>query len=178
MSPFGPLDNKDEQSEAERLAIARRYRVRRGDQLRDLAAGAIGHRPRAAGEFSTVPIESLAAIPLLGAFFAFAVRARQSRKALTPNVLLAIDEERLHLLAVRPRVSGRSSEPLRSWPLAAVRVSSVRRRFMRDEVTVEIDGEAPLRLFAPSLRTSPWSAEIVRSLHGEAPEPLDLSGPS
>lgn len=164
----------DEQSEQERREIARRYRASRGQELRALAAPHLEREPIAAGEFSTVPIESLAAIPLLGAFFAAFVRARQSRKRLTPNVLIALDEEQMHLLAVRSEVAGPTAEPRSSWPRPEVRVSSVRPRFMREEVTLEIDGEDPLKLYARNLRTNPWAAEIVRLLGGDAPAPIDL----
>ena len=48
---------------------------------------------------------------------------------------------------------------------------------MRTVVTLAVpDAEEPLTLYAPSLRTNPWSAEVVRLLGGEAPEPLDLNG--
>lgn len=174
MSPFGPLDSKEEQSEEERLAIARRYREQRGAELRALAQPAVDAEVTAAGEFSTVPIESLAAIPLLGAFFAFAVRARQSRKGLPPNVLLALDERRLHLLKVRGEVAGPEAELVSSWERSEARVASIEPKFMRDQIVLEIAGEEPLKLFAPSLRTNPWGAEIVRELGGDAPAPLDL----
>ena len=46
---------------------------------------------------------------------------------------------------------------------------------MRDKVLLHVpDAEEPLTLYAPSLRTNPWSAEVVRLLGGEAPEPIDL----
>jgi hypothetical protein len=48
---------------------------------------------------------------------------------------------------------------------------------MRDKVLLHVpDAGEPLTLYAPSLRTSPWSAEVVRLLGGEAPDPLDLGG--
>jgi hypothetical protein len=178
MSPFGPLDSKEEaQSEEERLATARRYRKRRTEQFLGLAEGAIGHRPQAVGEFSTVPLETLAAIPVLGAFFALATRVRGSKRDLGTNVLLAVDAEHVHLLSLRSGVSGAQAQQNRTMPRAAIRVSSVEPRFMRQQVTFEIEGSEPLRLYASSLRTSPWTAEVVQLLGGEAPEPLDLGEP-
>jgi len=63
-----------------------------------------------------------------------------------------------------------------SWPREQVSVASVRPRFMRSEVAIDTGEEKPLILYVSSLRTNPWSAEIVRALGGEAPEPLDLTG--
>lgn len=178
MSPLGAPDDSEEQSEAERLRIARRYRRRRGEELRGLAAAHSESEILAAGEFSTAPIETLAAIPVFGALFAAFARIRSSsRDRITPNVLLAVDERRLHLLALNPGVRGVESEPLESWSLDDARVASVRPRFMREEVVIEIDDHDPLKLYASSLRTNPWAAEVVRKLGGDAPEPLDLADP-
>jgi hypothetical protein len=178
MSPLGAPDDSEEQSEAERLRIARRYRERRGEELRELAAAHSESAILAAGEFSTAPIETLAAIPVFGALFAAFARIRSSsRNRITPNVLLAVDERRLHLLALSPGVRGVDSEPLESWSLDHVRVASVQPRFMREEVVIEIDDREPLKLYASSLRTNPWAAEVVRRLGGDAPEPLDLADP-
>ena len=48
---------------------------------------------------------------------------------------------------------------------------------MREVIELDVpDREEPLVLYAPSLRTNPWSAEVVRLLGGDAPEPLDLGG--
>jgi hypothetical protein len=176
MSPLGAPDDNEEQSEAERLRIARRYRERRGEELRELAAAHTESEILAAGEFSTAPIETLAAIPVFGALFAAVARIRSSsRNRITPNVLLAIDPQRLHLLTLNPGVRGVESEPLESWPLVRARVASIRPRFMREEVVIEIDDHEPLKLYASSLRTNPWAAEVVRKLGGDAPEPLDLA---
>ncbi|HKJ36148.1 MAG TPA: hypothetical protein VKA36_06240 [Solirubrobacterales bacterium] len=174
MSPFGPLDVKEEQSEEERLAIARRYRGQRRRELRELAAPCVEDEIEEAGEFSTVPIESLAAIPILGAFFALAVRARQSRKRMTPDVLVAVTREEVHVLGLHSEVEGTRAEPVSHWPRNSVRVSGVTRKFMRDEVVLEIDGEDSLKLYANTLRTNPWSAGVVRALGGKAPDPIDL----
>lgn len=179
MAPFGPLDSKqDEQSEEERLAIARRYRERRGKQLRELAGAELDDQVLEAGEFSTMPIESLAAIPVLGALFAAAVRTRGSRRKLAPNVLVALDRKQVHLLSVRSEITGARAELDRSWPRDDVRVKSVTPRFMREEVVLEIAGEQQLKLYASSLRTNPWAAAVIRELGGEAPDPLDLSDPA
>ena len=178
MSPFGPLDAKDEQSEEERLAIARRYRDSRGRELRELAEPELPRAPSEVGEFSTLPIESLAAIPVLGALFAAWTRATRARRRTTPNVLVAVDAEQAHLLAVRSEVEGVRVELLESWPRGEVRVKSVTPRFMREEVLVETPAPEPLKLYARSLRTNPWAAAVVRALGGEAPEPRDLSVPA
>jgi hypothetical protein len=177
MTPFGPLDAKEEQSEEERLEVARRYRVHRTRELRDLAAPHVEGEVVEAGEFSTLPLESLAAVPILGAFFALIVRARRSRKRMTPNVLVALDRDEVYVLALRGEVEGTRAEPISRWPRSAVRVSGVARRFMRDEVVLEVEGSEPLKLFANTLRTNPWSAGVVRALGGDAPDPIDLSGP-
>ena len=176
MIPLGPLDDRDEQSEAERLAVARRYRELHTRELDALAEPALPRRPLAVGEFSSVPLEALAAIPLLGAFFAFAVRVGRSRKSVGANLLVAIDAEQLHLLSVSSTIEGPTAKLLSSWPRETVRVASVRRRFMRDEVVIELPDAEPLRLYASTLRTNPWAAAVVRELGGEAPEPLDLGG--
>lgn len=179
VSPIGPLEDKSEQSEAERLEIARRYRAKRGAELRELAARAVGHEVSAAGQFSTQPIETIAAIPLIGALFAFAVRIRGYRRRLTPDVLIALDSDSVYVISLKMG-TGTGPEPRLddTLPRSAVRVSSVEPRFMRQQVMLEIDGAEPLRLFAPSLRTSPWSAEVVRMLGGEAPDPIDLDQPA
>jgi hypothetical protein len=169
-----PPSDPDEQSEEERLAIARRYRVRRGEELRALAQPHAEREVIEAGEFSTMPIESLAAVPIVGALFAAAVRIARSRKRLTPNVLLALDSAELHLLALRSELEGTRAEPIASWSRDRVGVVSVAPRFMRERVVVEIEGEEPLTLYASSLRTNPWAAAVVRALGGDAPEPIDL----
>jgi hypothetical protein len=175
VSPIGPLEDKSEQSEAERLAIARRYRVKRGAELRELATRAVGHEVSAAGQFSTQPLEALAAIPVVGAALAIATRLGGYRRRLPPDVLVALDRDDVHLIALRlGKGTGARPELEETFPRSGVRVSSVRPRFMRQEVTFEIEGGKPLRLYAPSLRTSPWTAEVVRELGGDAPEPLDL----
>ncbi len=46
--------------------MARRYRERRGRELRELAQTAVDGEVEAAGEFSAVPTESLAAVPVVG----------------------------------------------------------------------------------------------------------------
>lgn len=177
LSPLSAPDESEEQSEAERLRIARRYRERRGAELRALAAPHAGGEVVAAGEFSSTPIETLAAIPVFGALFAAAVRVGASRRRITPNVLVALDAERVHLLSLRTETTGPTAEPLESWPRSAVRVASVQPRFMREEVRFEIEGSEALKLYARSLRTNPWAGEVVRLLGGEAPAPIDLGDP-
>jgi hypothetical protein len=174
MSPTVPSGDRDEQSEQERLEIARRYREQHRRDLDELARPALPREATAVGEFSTLPLESLAAVPLVGAFFAFIARARQSRKRITPNVLLVVDPEEVHLLAVESEVRGPKARKIESWSRDAVSVEAVRPRFMRDEVVLDVGGADPLRLFATRLRTNPWAAEVVRALGGEAPDPIDL----
>jgi hypothetical protein len=176
VTPFGPLDSKEEQSEAERLAVARRYRELHGQELRQLAGAEVPGDVEEVGELSTVPLEALAAVPILGAFLALWGRLRGRHRGPGPEVLLALDADRLYLLSLRSEPEGRQAHLSESWPRADVSVSSVRRKFMRDEVTLELPGERRLRLYAPPLRTNPWTAGVVRALGGEAPEPLDLSG--
>lgn len=171
MVPFG---DRDEQSEQERLETARRYREQHRRELHELGEPVLPREATAVGEFSTLPLESLAAIPLVGAFFAFVARARQSRKAITPNVLLAVDAAEVHLLAIEAEVRGRKAREISTWSRDAVHVEAVKPRFMRDEVVLDIRGAEPLRLYAARLRTNPWASEVVRALGGEAPEPIDL----
>ena len=176
MTPIGSPDEQ-EQSEADRLAISRRYREQRGRELRELAQANLPREVTEVGQFSTVPIEALAAIPIAGAFVAFIARTRRARGDLTQNVLLALDEQELHLLSMRGELEGSRAEPVSAWPRADVRVGAIEAKFMRDRVTFEIAGEEPLRLFASSLRTNPWAAALVKALGGDAPEPLDLGEP-
>ncbi len=171
---------KDEQSREERLEIARRYRERRGRELRELAAQAVDGDVEAAGEFSSVPKEAIAAIPFVGVLLIPWTRWRARRVGLPVQMLMALTRDEVHLLELtsadlrndRPAVA-----PVRRWPRSAVRVEEVGSAFMRAVVTLRVpDSESPLKLFAPTLRTNPWSAEVVRLLGGDAPEPLDLSG--
>lgn len=174
MSPIVPSGDRDEQNEQERLEIARRYREQHRLELRNLAGPVLPREASAVGEFSTLPLESLAAVPLVGAFFAFFARLRQSRKRITPNVLVAVDPEEVHLLAVESELRGPKARQVEVWSRDAVRVEAVRPRFMRDEVVLDVGGAEPLRLYATRLRTNPWAAEVVRELGGEAPDPIDL----
>ena len=168
---------RDEQSREERLEIARRYRERRGRELRELAAGAVEGDVEAAGEFSAAPQEAMAAVPFIGIVMLPWARWRAKRAGLPLSMLLALTAEELHVLDVEKqdlRNDRAAAKPFRTWPRSAVRVTGVERAFMRTIVTLETP-DAPLKLYAPSLRTNPWSAEVVRQLGGDAPEPLDLS---
>lgn len=180
MSPFGPLDNKEEdQSEAERLAVARRFRTQKTGELKGLVRPLIGAEPLEVGEFSTRPLEALAAVPLVGAFLALGSRIAGSRRRLSADVVVAVDAARVHLLSVRNEVAGPKAKLLWSRPRSEARVTSVAPKFMREEVLIELEGEEePLRLFANALRTNPWAAGVVRALGGDAPEPRDLSAPA
>lgn len=172
-------DEAQEQTREERLEIARRYRERRGRELKELAARGIEGEVVAAGEFSAVAQEAMASIPLFGMLFIPVARWRSRRSGLPPEMLLALDQDDVHVLELGAHdaaAGGRAVRSVRQWPRAAVRVESVRKAFMRSAVTLRVpDAEEPLTLYAPSLRTNPWSSEVVRLLGGDAPEPLDLS---
>lgn len=170
---------KDEQTREERLEIARRYRERRGDELRALAAPAVDGKVEAAGEFSSVATEGLAAVPLLGMFMLPYANWRSRRAGLPPKLLLALDAEHLHALELRPadvrRDLSRVTEAF-AWPRSEVSMARAGKAFMRDRVSLAVpDRDEPIDLYAPTLTTNPWSAEVVRLLGGDAPEPLDLS---
>lgn len=173
-------DAAGEQTREERLEIARRYRERRGAELRALAASAADGEVLAAGEFSTVPTEAIASIPGLGMVLLPIARRRSRKLGLSPKILLAVTEaavEALLLEAAGLRRDETEVRPGRSWPREEVRAENGGRAFMRDKVLLHVpDAGEPLTLYAPSLRTSPWSAEVVRLLGGEAPDPLDLGG--
>jgi hypothetical protein len=179
MSPFGPLDAKEEdQSEEERLAVARRFRKQKTERLRALVRPVIGAEPVEVGEFSTRPLEALAAVPLIGAFLALGARAGRGRQRLDPEVLLALDADTAYLLAIKNEVEGPRVSEIWSRPRSELRVTGVTQKFMRQQVEIELEGEGePLRLYANSLRANPWAAGVVRALGGEAPEPRDLSAP-
>jgi hypothetical protein len=173
------LGDADEQTSEERLAIARSYRERRGRELRELAARAVDDEVLAAGEFSTVPTEAIASIPGLGMLMLPIARRRSRKVGLSPNILLALDAETVHALTLDPAGLRRDSTDVgraRAWPRSEVRAERAGKAFMRDKVMLHVpDADEPLTLYAPSLRTNPWSAEVVRLLGGEAPDPLDLS---
>jgi hypothetical protein len=179
MSPFGPLDAKEEdQSEEERLAVARRFREQKTERLRDLVRPVIEAEPLEVGEFSTRPLEALAAVPMVGAFLALGARAGRGRQRLSPDVLLALDAEQAHLLAVKNDVAGPQLTPIWSRPRSELTINSVTQKFMRQQVEIALEGESePLRLYANALSANPWAAGVVRALGGEAPEPRDLSAP-
>lgn len=174
----------DEQSKEERLEIARRYRERRGRELRELAArgieGAGVDSIEAAGEFSTVPTESIASIPGLGIFLVPIARRRAAKLGLTPQILIAVRSDRVDALKMRPagiRHAVTRIDPGRCWPRAEVAVEAAGPAFMREKFELRVEGEEPLMLYAPTLKTNPWSADVVRLLGGEAPPPIDLSQP-
>jgi len=171
-------DAAGEQTREERLEIARRYRERRGEELRALASPVVDGEIVAAGEFSTVPTEAIAAIPGLGMLLLPIARRRSRKVGLSPKVMLALTADTVHALALDAaglRRDETEARPARSWYRDAVSAERGGRAFMRDRVLLHVsDAEEPLVLYAPTLRTNPWSAEVVRLLGGEAPDPLDL----
>lgn len=177
MSPFGPLDAKEhDQSEEERLAVARRFRAQKTEQLHELVAPLIDGDPVEVGEFSTRPLEALAAVPMVGAFLALGARVGRTRRKMASDVLLALDSETAHLLSVKNEVAGPVATLLWSRPRSELEVTGVAKKFMREQVTVEIAGEEEsLLLYANPLRANPWAAGVIRALGGEAPLPRDLS---
>jgi hypothetical protein len=173
-------DAAGEQTREERLEIARRYRERRGSELRALAAPHVTGDVVAAGEFSTVPTEAIASIPLLGMLLLPLARRRSRRDelGLAPTILLALTDATVDALALDAAGLRRDEtevRPGRSWPRPEVRAERGGRAFMRDVVLLHLpERDEPLKLYAPTLRTNPWSAEVVRLLGGDAPDPLDL----
>jgi hypothetical protein len=105
-------------------------------------------------------------------------RRRSRRVGLSPQIMLALDATTVHALTLDPAGLRRDETKVkeaRSWPRSEVTAERAGKAFMRDKVLLHVpDAEEPLTLYAPSLRTNPWSAEVVRLLGGEAPEPLDL----
>lgn len=145
-----------------------------------MATAAVGDEIIAAGEFSTVPTEAIASVPGLGMLMLPLARRRSRRVGLSPAILLAVAADTVHAIKVDPAGLRRDETEVagaRSWPRADVRAESAGKAFMRDKVLLHVpDSEDPITLYAPQLRTNPWSAEVVRLLGGEAPEALDLEG--
>jgi hypothetical protein len=172
------LGDGGEQTREERAEIARRYRERRGRELRELASRAVEGEVVAAGELSTVPTEAIASIPGLGMLMLPLARRRSRRVGLSPQIMLALDATTVHALTLDPAGLRRDETKVkeaRSWPRSEVTAERAGKAFMRDKVLLHVpDAEEPLTLYAPSLRTNPWSAEVVRLLGGEAREPLEL----
>lgn len=176
---MAPDSGPEEQSREERLEIARRYRERRGAELKALAAPLVDGEVEAAGEFSSVPKEAMAAIPFVGVLLIPWARWRARRLGLPLRGLIALDAERVHLLDLQAsdmRRDATVASEFASWPRGEVSAENAGRAFMRDRIDLTVPGrDEPIRLFAPPLIRNPWSAEVVRLLGGEAPEPLDLS---
>jgi hypothetical protein len=177
MAELNPI--KEDQTREERLEIARRYRERRRAELHALAAPHVDGEVVAAGEFSTVATESRAAVPGIGMLLLPLARRRSRRSGLAPKLLLALDAEHLHALELQSADLRRDTTQVAdgpSWPRSEVSAERAGRVLMRDRVDLTVpDRDEPIRLYAPSLVTNPWSAEVVRLLGAEAPEPLDLS---
>ena len=178
--PDVPTDSiEDEQSREERLDIARRYRERRGRELRELASTCVEGEIEAAGQFSGVATEALAAIPGLGMLLLPIARRKSRKLGLPPDMLLALDGDTLHVLELTPsdvRRDGLQASPALSWPRSAVSAERAGRVFMRDRIALHVpDRQEPLTLYVSSLLTNPWSAEVVRLLGADTPDPLDLN---
>jgi hypothetical protein len=125
---------RDEQSREERLEIARRYRARRGQELKDLAAGAVDGEVVAAGEFGAAPQEAMAAIPFIGIVMVPWARWRARRAGLPLQMLIALTADDVHLLELdKPdlRSDAHEARPFKSWPRAGVRVGEAARRRSR-----------------------------------------------
>lgn len=174
-------DNPNEQSEAERLATSRRYRRQRTDELHALVAPHLDGEVVECGQFSRLPLEALAAIPVFGVFFAIYARIRGRRSGGSSEALLALDRDHLYVLDYGlTDSSGRRPVSVASRvPRSSVTVRSVRNTFMRDRVELELgDSEKDLVLYASTLKTNPWASGLIRALGGDAPEPMDLSAPT
>lgn len=177
MSPLSSPDGPDEQSEAERRAIARRYRAKRGEQLTELARRAGIEAPQAVGEFASVPLEDLAAIPLVGAAAAAVARLKGHRHGLPNQLLLAIDANGVHALERRaaPPEGESGVRVVKRWDRGSIRVEAVRKQSLKTAVSFTLEGEdKPLVLYTTSLQLNPWSADVVSLLGGEVP-PLLLT---
>ena len=154
-----------------------RYRERRGRELRELAATAVEGEVLAAGEFSSVPKEAMAAIPFAGVLMIPWARLRARRSGLPQNLLIALDADEVHLLELdKPGIGSDelAASPFRRWHRSrygsrrcGARSGTISRSTSRTPTSPD-----PLRA---TLRTNPWSSEVVRLLGGEAPEPLDLA---
>ena len=172
MSPHRSSDPDDEGTEAERREIARRYRSRRGEELLELARQAGIDEPLAAGEFSSVPLEDLAAIPFIGAFAAAAARIKGHRHGLPNKLTLAVDAG--EVVAIERRWTKARSEvevvALRRWPRGSIKVAAIQKGSLKTRISFELEGEEkPLVLYTTSLRINPWGAEVIRLLGGEVP---------
>jgi hypothetical protein len=176
-----PDSGPEEQTREERLEIARRYRERRGAELRALAEPHVDGEVVAAGEFSSVPKEAMAAIPFVGVLLIPWARWRARRLGLPLRALLALDAEHVHLLDLQGgdlRRDEAIASPFASWSRGEVSAERAGRAFMRDRVDLTVPGRGePIRLFAPPLIRNPWSSEVVRLLGGDAPDPIDLGQP-
>jgi hypothetical protein len=167
----------EEISPEERRETAIRYRRRRTEELNGIATRAVGGPVEAVGPFMAAAASRLAAVPVIGIFILPLSLLWARRRGLPDSLLLALDESSLHLidtgLPTRARPHPQPPSVSRSYPRAGIRVGSIRRVLTDDEVRFEIPEHPDLVLYAPSLRTNPWSAELVRLLGGEVPEPID-----
>lgn len=175
---MAPTDaSSDEPTEAERLATARRYRKARTAELRGLVSSQLEGEVQEVGQFSRMPLEALAVVPVLGAFFALYARMQGRRRGGAADALVALDRDGFYLFDYEP-TDASGARPVRlaeRIPRSAVSVGATAKAFMRDKVTFEVEGPAEeLILYASSLKTNPWAAGVIRALGGDAPEPMDL----
>lgn len=178
---MGTFEGGDEVAEDERLATARRYRKARTEELRGMVADGVDGEVLEVGKFSRFPFEALAAIPILGVFFALYARLRGWRRGGASDALIALDRDEVYVfdLGATDSSGRRPVELADRLSRSRVRAAAVGKAFTRDKVTFELaDREKDLVLYASTLRTNPWAAGVVRALGGEAPEPLDLTDPS
>lgn len=166
----------DEPTEAERLATARRYRKARTDELRALVDGQVDGEVEEVGQFSRMPLEALAAVPVLGVFFALYARIRGRRRGGSADALVALGRDELYVFDYESTdASGARSVSLAErLPRSTVSVGAQTKAFMRDKITFEVRDSDDIVLYASSLKTNPWAAGVIRALGGDAPEPLDL----
>lgn len=164
----------ERESAAERLRIAEAYRGKRTKELMAIAEAAVGGPVEVAARFAPTATGNLAmSMPFVGMVLA-STRRLGVPKPLRGLEMLALDDSTLYGIASPKRVHEGDGAVLISWPRGDVRVESIFGAGTDTGVTFEAPGELPrFRLFCSSLRTNPWASEIVRSLGGEPPEPID-----
>lgn len=163
----------DEIDPAERRDVARRYRDQRTRELREAAERAVGHPVQAAGTFHSKLSILFKLIPVFGWITAARHRGRAKRLGVPQFMLLALDEKHVHVVDSRPPGGDGAGGLMASWPRSSVTVTSVTPAGSDHRISLAIAGEGEVELYATSLRTNPWSAEVVRMLGGEVPDAID-----